>query len=175
MPLIPDEENSISECLKYVNKISRSYWLQFNLDPEETESLGDQVLSECLSKFNPEINPDFIPYFKSIFIFSVKNLARSFRKTKTVSIEDVPEQRIPKYSDVCREKISAIKTAMRSLSDSEKIVISMIYYDGFSQKDISAMMSKTEARISQIHCEAINKMKMKVDLNYINYKIERNN
>jgi RNA polymerase sigma factor for flagellar operon FliA len=48
------------------------------------------------------------------------------------------------------------------LDQRERNVLALYYYEGFTLKEISKTMDLTEARISQIHAQAISKIKVKL-------------
>lgn len=55
-----------------------------------------------------------------------------------------------------------MKGMMETLGERHKLVLSLIYYNELSQKDVSQVLEVTEARISQIHKEALDKLKRKM-------------
>ena len=52
--------------------------------------------------------------------------------------------------------------ALEILSDKEKQVIVMYYYEDMTLKEIAAVLSVTESRISQLHTRSLQKMKQKL-------------
>lgn len=62
-----------------------------------------------------------------------------------------------------KEALKEVLTeAIESLSDKEKKVIILYYYEELTLKEISAIMSVSESRISQLHTKALSKMKNKL-------------
>jgi RNA polymerase sigma factor for flagellar operon FliA len=51
-----------------------------------------------------------------------------------------------------------------ALDSREQSVLAMYYYEGFTLKEISKSMDLTEARISQIHGQAISKIKAQLSI-----------
>lgn len=49
-----------------------------------------------------------------------------------------------------------------TLSEKEKIVISLYYYEELTQKEISEVLSLSEGRVSQLHSQALIKLKSKI-------------
>ncbi len=68
-----------------------------------------------------------------------------------------PEENIHKQ-DVKEMLVAALET----LNEKEKIVISLYYFDELSLKEIAAVLSVTDARISQIHSKALFKLRTKL-------------
>jgi len=52
--------------------------------------------------------------------------------------------------------------AIEKLTDKEKQVISLYYYEDLTLKEISSIMLVTESRISQIHTKALGKLQGKL-------------
>ncbi len=52
-----------------------------------------------------------------------------------------------------------LKEAIDNLSDKEKMVISLYYYDGLTYKEIASILGVSESRISQLHSKAILSLK----------------
>ncbi|MCK5913443.1 MAG: RNA polymerase sigma factor WhiG, partial [Desulfuromusa sp.] len=44
----------------------------------------------------------------------------------------------------------------------ERLVVALIYYEELSQKEISEVLELSEGRISQLHSQALNKLKIKM-------------
>ena len=49
---------------------------------------------------------------------------------------------------------------LEKLSEKERLVISLYYYEELSQKEISGILGVTEGRISQLHSQALVKLKV---------------
>lgn len=51
---------------------------------------------------------------------------------------------------------------LEQLSDKERLVIALLYYEELSQKEISEVLELSEGRISQLHSQALSKLKIKM-------------
>ena len=51
---------------------------------------------------------------------------------------------------------------LEKLSKKEQMVISLYYYEELTQKEIANILSVSEGRISQLHSQALIKLKVKV-------------
>ncbi len=64
-----------------------------------------------------------------------------------------------------RLSIKSIKTTIKQiieeLPERQRIVLSLYYYEGFNLKKIGAILGVTESRISQLHAQAIRRLKTK--------------
>lgn len=72
------------------------------------------------------------------------------------SIKSPPEQLEAK--SLTRE----IARYLKSLSEKERQVISLFYYEELSQKEIAQVLGLTEGRISQLHSQALLKLRVKL-------------
>ena len=50
-----------------------------------------------------------------------------------------------------------------NLSEKERLVISLMYFEDFAQRDIARILEVSDSRISQIHTAAVNKLRRKLD------------
>ena len=60
-----------------------------------------------------------------------------------------------------QELISMIKQEITSLPEREQLVLSLYYLEDFNMKQIGEILDLTEARICQLHSQAISKLKSK--------------
>jgi RNA polymerase sigma factor for flagellar operon FliA len=50
-----------------------------------------------------------------------------------------------------------------TLSEKERLVVSLMYFEDFAQRDIARILSVSDSRVSQIHTAAINKLRGKLE------------
>lgn len=83
--------------------------------------------------------------------------------TKKNSYFEQPEEK------VTREELAAkLKDALEVLTDKEKKVILLYYYEDLTLKEISEVMEVSESRVSQLHTKALKKMR-KIMGNYMEF------
>lgn len=58
-----------------------------------------------------------------------------------------------------RDSERLLAEAIRNLSQSEKLVVSLYYYDGLTQSEIAEVMELSSARVSQLHKKAIYRLR----------------
>jgi RNA polymerase sigma factor for flagellar operon FliA len=51
---------------------------------------------------------------------------------------------------------------LEELSEKERLVIALLYYEELSQKEIADVLELTEGRISQLHSQGLAKLKVKM-------------
>jgi RNA polymerase sigma factor for flagellar operon FliA len=67
------------------------------------------------------------------------------------------------YDEVRKNELKKnMAKVLSSLSEKERLVISLYYYDELTLKEIAEVMSLTESRISQIHSKALARLRMKL-------------
>jgi len=61
-----------------------------------------------------------------------------------------------------RELTRELAAHLEGLTDKERLVVSLYYYEELSQKEIAEVLSLTEGRVSQLHSQALIKLKGKL-------------
>lgn len=75
----------------------------------------------------------------------------------TASRFDSPEESLEK-----KELVKMLAEAMELLTEKERRVIELYYYEDLTLKEISSILEVSESRISQLHTRALQKMKTKM-------------
>lgn len=65
-----------------------------------------------------------------------------------------PEDEVDK-----KERVRELAGALDKLSEKERLVVSLFYYEEFTQKEIAEVLELSEGRISQLHSQALIKLK----------------
>ena len=65
-----------------------------------------------------------------------------------------------------------IKQLIEELPERQRIVLSLYYYEGFNLKKIGAILGVTESRISQLHAQAINRLKVKLQQKFKEHELK---
>jgi len=87
-------------------------------------------------------------------ILSIEELITDNLANLIPASENTPEKH---YED--QELVNVIAQAIDSLSDKERTVISLYYYEGLKAKQIAGVLEISESRVSQIHSKALIKLK----------------
>ena len=65
-----------------------------------------------------------------------------------------------------------IKKSIAELPERQRIVLSLYYYAGYNLKQIGAVLGVTESRISQLHAQAIKRLKTKLHKRFKKHELE---
>lgn len=79
------------------------------------------------------------------------------------NLTDERPQALPGARIEDQQLTAVIAKAMGQLTEKERIVISLYYYEELTQKEIAEAMDLSEGRVSQLHSQALIKLKTKLD------------
>lgn len=84
--------------------------------------------------------------------------------TETTKMEAVGNARFDRPEDVVEkeELKKMIVEALDNLTEKEREVVVLYYYEDMTLKEISLILEVSESRVSQLHTKALNKMKLKL-------------
>jgi len=68
----------------------------------------------------------------------------------------------PHFQANLKDVKKAVQGALKELPENERMVIALYYYEDLNLKEIGAVLDVTESRISQIHSQAIERLKARV-------------
>jgi RNA polymerase sigma factor FliA len=77
------------------------------------------------------------------------------------TLEDQNENSLPSTRLENHELTKIISEILAKLSEKERLVISLYYYEELTQKEIADVMEISEGRVSQLHSQALIKLKNK--------------
>lgn len=82
-------------------------------------------------------------------------------KTFIDNLEDTHQSSVQERMEA-GELTKELAGYLEQLSEKERLVIALLYYEELSQKEISEVLELTEGRISQLHSQALGKLKGKM-------------
>ncbi len=65
-----------------------------------------------------------------------------------------------------------IKKTIAELPERQRIVLSLYYYEGFNLRKIGAILGVTESRVSQLHAQAIQRLKVKLEQQFQEHELK---
>ena len=99
---------------------------------------------------------------RSVNILSIDEV-QTFSLNDKKSLLNLLEKRKNPFSQMFSKSIRGIvNKAISELPERQRIVLSLYYYEGFNLKKIGAVLQVTESRVSQLHAQAIGKLKIKL-------------
>ena len=85
---------------------------------------------------------------------------------KTVYLPSKNENEQPELNCLKKEAGEILAEGIRSLKENEQLVISLYYVEELNMKQIAVVMSISEPRVSQIHANAVKKLKTYLNKEY---------
>ncbi|SDZ73888.1 RNA polymerase, sigma 28 subunit, SigD/FliA/WhiG [Desulfuromusa kysingii] len=82
-------------------------------------------------------------------------------KTFIDNLEDTQQASVQERMEA-NELTGELAGYLEQLSEKERLVVALIYYEELSQKEISEVLELSEGRISQLHSQALGKLKIKM-------------
>ncbi|MCK9224287.1 MAG: FliA/WhiG family RNA polymerase sigma factor [Candidatus Muirbacterium halophilum] len=162
---------AIIDCLREQNWVPRSV-VQKSKELERAKS----TLNSRLSR---EANDEELAEEMGITIQDLRKTYSEIRRSQVTSTDDIffdDDNRNSTRGDFIEDKTvsnplevaekSEIKEllvdAISSLSEREKLVISLYYFEELTLKEIGKVLSVSDSRVSQLHTKAVNRLKEKL-------------
>ncbi|MDX2494457.1 MAG: FliA/WhiG family RNA polymerase sigma factor [Desulfuromusa sp.] len=82
-------------------------------------------------------------------------------KTFIDNLEDSKQASVQERMEA-NELTGELAGYLEQLSEKERLVVALLYYEELSQKEISEVLELSEGRISQLHSQALGKLKIKM-------------
>lgn len=145
-----DKQNRIG---KTINKLE----LKLGREPEEHEVAIDMDLT--LDDYRAMLSE--VGHLGCVSLnetLDQSNEGRSFLET----LADQRSNNIPGKRIEDQQLTTKLADILAQLSKKEKLVISLYYYEELTQKEISGILELSEGRVSQLHSQALIKLKNKV-------------
>ncbi|MBR6486596.1 MAG: sigma-70 family RNA polymerase sigma factor, partial [Lachnospiraceae bacterium] len=131
-----------------------------NIEARTGRAATDEEIARELGITDSEYD-DWQSQMKVTNIISLDEFTESgggdISESSTVSRYELPEEAIEK-----EELKLMLNEALTLLTDKERQVILMYYYEDLTLKEISNVLEVSESRVSQLHTKALGKMKVKM-------------
>jgi len=109
---------------------------------------------DALHKHYSEMTRSVMLSFESLLDHTISNI---FSAEKSCDMHDLPE------SGIFQEEMKTVLAdAIDSLTDRERMVITLYYYENLKLSEISKVLEVSESRVCQIHSKAVMKLKTKI-------------
>lgn len=145
-----DKQNRVSKTMAYLeNRLGR------NPTEEEMAKELDLSLEEYQTLLGQVSHLGCVSLHEAI---DHSNEGRKFID----SLEDTSEKSTPSEILESSELTSVLAEILEQLSEKERLVVSLYYYEELTQKEIAEVLGVSEGRISQLHSQALINLKNKV-------------
>ncbi|MCL4864520.1 MAG: sigma-70 family RNA polymerase sigma factor, partial [Gemmatimonadales bacterium] len=74
-----------------------------------------------------------------------------------------PDAEAPDHAIEAAERADAVLAAIKELSEQQRTVLSLCYYEGLSLRQVAEVLHVTESRISQIRTAAIRNLRARLE------------
>lgn len=153
---------------KMAKDIERAY---IELEKNMGRAATDQEVADFLGVSTDEVNE----VFSKVNVGNVSSLDDIVYESddSSTSLGDTIEdknQHTPHENLEKAEIKNVLVERLKELSDKEKMVITLYYYEDLTLKEIGAVMDISESRVSQIHSKAILKMRAKLATKFKDYE-----
>ncbi len=141
-------------------KIEKTYAL---LEQKLGRSVTDSEISDQMG-LKLEEYYDMIAKVKAVSLLSVDDLTASNQHDKRSLLESLENSnsRNP-FSNLDNKNIrNLLMATIDDLPEKQKLVLSLYYYEELNLKEIGKILNVTESRVSQLHTQAIEKLKSKI-------------
>ena len=107
---------------------------------------------------------DLLNKAKSISLLNIDDSASFNRGDKKLMMGLMENSKMsnPFHAVSYKNSKEIIKDGIRSLPEKQRLVLSLYYYEDLNLKDIGQVLNVTESRISQLHTQAILKLRSKL-------------
>jgi len=148
----------VPRTLRQKNKQMEQVYTQ--LEDELGHPPSDEELAERLS-MSVEETQDLMRKSSVLSLVSLDDfMDHSYESAFTSLVAnrvDSPEEQAER-----RERRAMLADAMNKLSEKEKLVVTLYYFEDLTLKEISSIMKVSESRVSQIHTKAITRLQGKL-------------
>lgn len=148
---------SVKEKSGLLYKTASSLEKELGRPPSEEEIAG-------ALKMNINEYQDFLTQARSSSMISIEDLGMNRDDNDRDMLETIrdPEKRDPLTLFMTKDRQKTLISAIDKLPDKERKVVSLYYYNELTMKEIGRILEVTESRVSQLHTQAMIRLKGKL-------------
>ena len=162
---IPRVKGAIIDELRAMDWVPRSIRFkarelekaQADLEAMLKRQPSDEELAERLGMSRRELH-DMVAQISFVSVLALDEVvsAGSDRGEQVALIDTLPDKGIdPTWGVESQETRGLLAAAINSLSEREKIVVTLYYFEGLTLAEIGEILGVTESRVCQIHTKAV--------------------
>lgn len=134
----------------------------------------DQIYIDLENKLGHIPSDEEVAQSLNITVSEVQELAKKNNVASLISLDEYVDQNYeinissskqsnqPEYVYEQQELKENLADAIEKLSEKEKMVISLYYFEDLTLKEISAIMEISESRVSQLHTKAVSRLRTRL-------------
>lgn len=146
---------SIRDKAKRIDRVTKTLEQKFSRPPNEQEIA--EALEVSLEEYHSMLNQT-----KEVNIVSIDE-SSIFNHTDKHSVLKMLEESDSSIRQINKKSLNkVIVDAIKELPERQRIVLSLYYYEEFNLKKIGQILKVTESRVSQLHTQAIERLKYKL-------------
>ena len=146
---------SIRDKAKRIDRVTKALEQKYSRPPNEQEIA--EALEMSLEEYHSMLNQT-----KEVSIVSIDESA-IFNHTDKNSVLKMLEDSDSSLQKINKKSLQkVIVEAIKELPERQRIVLSLYYYEEFNLRKIGQILKVTESRVSQLHAQAIERLKYKL-------------
>ena len=147
---------SIRDKAKKMDKMTKS--LEQSLARPPTEQEVASALNVSLQKYHSMLNQT-----KEVSLVSIDESYVFNPSDKNFFLKILEDQDTTSSNQIDKKSLQKVITeAIKELPERQRMVLSLYYYEGFNLRKIGQILKVTESRVSQLHAQAIDRLKYKL-------------
>ncbi|KXZ39795.1 RNA polymerase sigma factor for flagellar operon FliA [Alkalithermobacter thermoalcaliphilus JW-YL-7 = DSM 7308] len=123
----------------------------------------EPTISEIANDMN-KTEEEVLKLLEETSLYNIVSLEDELKENFKIQIKDESIFASPEEATLKKDDIDRLKKALEKLTDREKLIINLYYYEGLTYKEISSILKISESRISQIISKTILKLKSKLEI-----------
>jgi RNA polymerase sigma factor for flagellar operon FliA len=157
-----------------IDNIRRMDWVPRTLRQKNKQM--EQVYSQLEDELGRQPNDDELAEKLNLSVEETQDLIKKSSVLSLVSLDDYMEQNYessfsslvanrvdsPEEQTERQERKDMLADAISKLSEKERLVVTLYYFEDLTLKEISSIMKVSESRVSQIHTKAITRLQGKL-------------
>ena len=148
---------SVREKSKHLEKAALKLEQQLGRAPSEDEMCSEMNITK-------DEYQDMVNKAQSVSILNIDDVQTFSKNDKMLmaGFADTDKSNNPLYATTMKSARDKIREGIMSLPEKQRLVLSLYYYEDLNLKEIGQVLDVTESRVSQLHTQAVMKLKSKL-------------
>ncbi len=152
---------SVREKAKHLERVFAK------LEHERGRPATDQEVCEEM-KISPDEYQDLLNEVRSVSLLNFDDLNSLTKTDKKSMIGLIENGKVPNpFAEISRNNVKGmVEKAIQDLPEKQRLVLALYYYEDMNLKEIGKVLDVTESRVSQLHTQAIIRLKARLKNNF---------